>query len=281
VAFRRRKKDVEDESVEPEAPEQVDETPDLDEVLAELGSQEAEEADEDVYDGPSWPTGTLREREGGPWDEATAPEDKLERVDLGGVRIPIVSGMELRAELAEDQVVAVTLIIGRSALQIQPFAAPRTMGIWDEVRAEIAEGIAQSGGTSREEDGRFGTELIAEVTVALPDGTSGLQTARFIGVDGPRWFLRAVITGEASVDASLRVALEDLLADVVVVRGEDAMAPRDPIPLQLPQEIELGEPGEQFEASDGGDDEDDEDETPRRVDDLKPFERGPEITEVR
>ena len=288
MAFRRRKKDAEDELQDTEALEQeAPEAPDLDEVLAELGPAEAadevDEADE-ADDAPRWPTGTVREREGGPWDAPTAPEDKIERVDLGGVRIPIVAGMELRAELAEDQVVAVTLIIERSALQIQPFAAPRTMGIWDEVRAEIAEGIGQSGGASREEEGRFGTELIAEVTVALPDGTTGMQTARFIGVDGPRWFLRAVITGEASLDAALRVSLEDLLADVVVVRGEDAMAPRDPIPLQLPQEIELGEPGEQFEAADFDDDDDDEDSedaAPRRVDDLKPFERGPEITEVR
>jgi hypothetical protein len=284
VAFRRRKKDAEDELQDTEALEQdAPETPDLDEVLGELGPEDAAAPADPADEGPRWPTGTLRERQGGPWDALTAPEDKIERVDLGGVCIPIVAGMELRAELAEDQVVAVTLIIERSALQIQPFAAPRTMGIWDEVRAEIAEGIGQSGGTSREEEGRFGTELIAEVTVALPDGTTGLQTARFVGVDGPRWFLRAVITGEASVDAGLRVALEELLADVVVVRGEDAMAPRDPIPLQLPQEIELGEPGEQFEAADSDDDDDDEDseDAPRRVDDLKPFERGPEITEVR
>jgi hypothetical protein len=280
VAFRRRKKDEEDEveALEQEELDETpdrDETPDLDEVLAELGP-EAEEEDDGL---PSWPTGQIRDRDGGPWDEADAPEDKIERVDLGGIRIPIVNGMELRAELAEEQVVAVTLIIERSALQMQPFAAPRTLGIWDEVRAEIADGIAQSGGKSTEEEGRFGTELIAEVGVALPDGTTGMQTARFIGVDGPRWFLRAVITGEASVDAALRRPLEDLLADVVVVRGEDAMAPRDPIGLRLPEEVEVGETGEAFEAAE--DDEDEDDGTPRRVDDLKPFERGPEITEVR
>ena len=280
MAFRRRKKDAEDE-VEALEQEELVETPDLEAVLAEVGSESEEAGGEHA---PSWPTGSRRERDGGPWDALTAPEDKIERVDLGGVRIPIVNGMELRAELADDQVVAVTLILGRSALQIQPFAAPRTMGIWDEVRAEISEGISSSGGTSSEEEGRFGTELVAEVAVALPDGTTGTQTARFIGVDGPRWFLRAVITGEASLDAGLRVALEDLLADVVVVRGEDAMAPRDPIGLQLPAEIELGEPGEQFEMAEEEDDEDDDDgqdDVPRRVDDLKPFERGPEITEVR
>jgi hypothetical protein len=272
VAFRRRNKDAEAETGALEQ-EELEEAPVLDEVMAELEPEPGAEVD----DGPRWPTGSIREREGGPWDAPSAPEDKIERVDLGGIRVPIVNGMELRAELAEEQVVAVTLIIERSALQMQPFAAPRTMGIWDEVRAEISEGIQQSGGTSTEEEGRFGTELVAEVGVALPDGTTGMQTARFIGVDGPRWFLRAVITGEASLDAALRRPLEDLLADVVVVRGEDAMAPRDPIARALPEEIEVGEPGEQFEA-----DEDEEaEEKPPSVDDFNPFERGPEITEVR
>ncbi|WP_019876844.1 DUF3710 domain-containing protein [Sporichthya polymorpha] len=286
MAFRRRKKGEPDAGAEldsytesdeagAETGTEVDADPgEVDEVLAALGDTPAAEVDQN----PSWPVGSIRDRDGGPWDADSAPEDKIERVDLGGVRIPILNGMELRAELAEDQVVAVTLIIERSALQIQPFAAPRTMGIWDEVRGEIAEGIVASGGRSTEEEGRFGTELVAEVGVALPDGTTGLQTARFLGVDGPRWFLRAVITGEAATDASLRRALEDLLADVVVVRGQDAMAPRDPIPLQLPQEVEIGEHGEQFVDEDT--DEGDEDGG-RRTDDLKPFERGPEITEVR
>ena len=279
MAFGRRKKQAEelDDQLENEELEQeleTDDEPDAEEIYAAV----ADGGEED--DGPAWPTGTIREREGGPWDVADAPEDKIERVDLGGVLIPIVSGMELRAELAEDQVVAVTLILGRSALQIQPFAAPRTLGIWDDVRAEIAEGIVASGGNSHDEEGRFGTELIAEVGVVLPDGTNGMQTARFIGVDGPRWFLRAVITGEASADASLRAPLEDLLADVIVVRGEDAMAPRDPIPLQLPQEIEVGEPGEEFVADDGSEDEDEEERRPS-VDDFNPFERGPEIQEIR
>lgn len=284
MVFGRRKKDA----------EELEEREELENTEQELDEDDEESAEEEIYavgaegsedEGPSWPTSTLREREGGPWDVADAPdEDKIERVDLGGVRIPIVPGMELRAELAEDQVVAVTLIIERSALQIQPFAAPRTMGIWDDVRAEIAEGIAGSGGKSHEDEGRFGTELIAEVGVVLPDGTTGMQTARFIGVDGPRWFLRAVITGEASTDAALRRPLEDLLADVIVVRGEDAMAPRDPIGLHLPEEIEVGEPGEEFAAGDRSDEaEDSEDEEERRpsVDDFNPFERGPEITEVR
>ncbi|MGQ0465841.1 MAG: DUF3710 domain-containing protein [Sporichthyaceae bacterium] len=215
----------------------------------------------------------LPPREGGPWDFADVPDDKIERVDLGGVLIPIVDGMELRAEIAEERVVAATLIIGRSAIQIQPFAAPRTMGIWDEVRQEIASGIVQGGGEVQDAEGRFGSELVATVPVALPDGTAGFQVARFLGVDGPRWFLRAVITGEGAMEEEAREPLESLLADVVVVRGADAMAPRDPIELRLPEEITS-----EMEAAD-----EDEDEAARRarVEDFNPFERGPEITEIR
>jgi hypothetical protein len=218
-------------------------------------------------------------REGGPWDSNEVPEDKIERVDLGGILVPIVDGMELRAEIAEDRVVAATLIIERSAIQIQPFAAPRTMGIWEEVREEIASGIAQSGGEVQEADGRFGLELIATVPVGLPDGSSGFQVARFLGVDGPRWFLRAVITGEGALEESAREPLENLLADVVVVRGADAMAPRDPIELRLPEEITSG----MVEGEEEQTEEIDEAEAQRRakLGDFNPFERGPEITEIR
>ena len=205
-------------------------------------------------------------------------------MDLGGVLIPIVDGMELRAEIAEERVVAATLIIERSAIQIQPFAAPRTMGIWEEVRQEIASGITQGGGEVQEAEGRFGTELVATVPVGLPDGTQGMQVARFLGVDGPRWFLRAVITGEGALEENAREPLENLLADVVVVRGADAMAPRDPIELRLPEEVTQGM-AEADEAGDfeEGDEEIDEAEAERRarLGDFNPFERGPEITEIR
>jgi hypothetical protein len=52
----------------------------------------------------------------------------------------------------------------------------------------------------------------------------------------------------------------------VVVRGEAAMAPRELLPLRLPEQVAQ----EAADAEPGG-----------SADDLKPFERGPEITEVR
>jgi hypothetical protein len=59
-----------------------------------------------------------------------------------------------------------------------------------------------------------------------------------------------------------------VVRDTVVVRGEAAMAPREMLVLKLPEEMAPEEPA-------------DEEQTPQRADDLKPFERGPEITEVR
>jgi hypothetical protein len=249
VAFRRRNKSDSNTSAVDSvaAAEPADLDPDLEADEAATALEEEREsapwaAERDLDAAPAFP-GERFEREGGPWDSGDVGDDKIERVDLGGILVPIVEGMELRDEIAEERVVAATLVVGRSAIQIQPFAAPRTMGIWDEVRGEIAEGIGQSGGTVRQADGRFGTELIAEVPVGAPDGSVGRQLARFLGVDGPRWFLRAVITGEGALDDAARAPLEELFAEVVVVRGPDAMAPREPITLRLPVEV-MGEPEE-------------------------------------
>jgi hypothetical protein len=57
---------------------------------------------------------------------------------------------------------------------------------------------------------------------------------RFIGVDGPRWFLRGVISGDAAVNPEAASHVEDLFRSVVVVRGNTPMPPRDLIPLHMP-----------------------------------------------
>ena len=69
-----------------------------------------------------------------------------------------------------------------------------------------------------------------------------MAPARFVGVDGPRWFLRAMYTGSAAVDPDAAAPLEAALRDVVVVRGSDPMAVRDPLPLRLPPQAQEGRP---------------------------------------
>ncbi|MGB4135503.1 MAG: DUF3710 domain-containing protein, partial [Microbacterium sp.] len=58
---------------------------------------------------------------------------------------------------------------------------------------------------------------------------------RFVGVDGPRWFLRGVIGGDAASDPAAAEQVEDLFRSIVVVRGATPMPPRDLIPLKMPQ----------------------------------------------
>jgi hypothetical protein len=234
--------------------------------------------------------GAVPDRSQGPFDVSEVEEADAEagaRLDLGSLRLRPAAGMEVQLQLEEStgQVVAVLAVIGQTALQLQPFAAPRTEGIWDEVRTEIAAGLTTQGGTCAEADGPFGTELRAQVPAALPDGSTGFQHVRFLGVDGPRWFLRGVISGAGALDPSAAAPLEDVFRQAVVVRGDVPMAPRSPIPLQTPQpasapEAPASEEADPSETTDEGA----SNRGPGRArhrDDLKPFERGPEITEVR
>lgn len=214
----------------------------------------------------------------GPFDSSEVETTDDGRLDLGALRIRGVAGMELRLEVDEaaDQVVGATAVLADSAVQIQAFAAPRTLGIWDEIRAEIAESILDQGGTADEVHGPLGTELRTRMPSAGPDGRTVFAPARFTGVDGPRWFLRAVFSGRAAIDEEAAAPLLDVVRDAVVVRGDNAMAPREMLPLTLPVQPEAAD-----HEHDHDHDHDHEGSTPVRADDLNPFERGPEITEVR
>jgi hypothetical protein len=205
----------------------------------------------------------------GPLDVLDA-DDEVNRIDLGALLIPPREGMELRLELEEatQRVVAVTVTLGESSVQMQAFAAPRTEGIWDDIRTEIAAQVAKQGGTADEVPGTFGREVLARIPARTPDGRTGHQVARFTGTDGPRWFLRAVFNGPAAVDESAAEDLERIVRGTVVVRGNEAMAPRDLLPLKLP-----AQPGAAG-AAEAGEGED-------SMGPLDPFRRGPEITEIR
>jgi hypothetical protein len=178
----------------------------------------------------------------GPWDVADAPEDGVPRVDLGALRLPALSGMELRVEVnAQQQVVGATLRSGESLLQLSVFAAPRAGGLWGDVRADLARGASGQGASLSEVDGPFGPELAGTVLLPVPaePGQSGTpkpvrRPARFLGVDGPRWFLRGMLTGPATSGTEEVAALEEAFRAVVVVRGTLPMPVRDQLPLTLP-----------------------------------------------
>ena len=170
----------------------------------------------------------------GPLDESEANAVRP-YVDLGGVKIVPRPDLQLRLEVEEGskRVVAVGLDYAGSSLQVQPFAAPRTSGLWNEIRAQIVDQIHKQGGTTTVADGPFGPEVLAEIPVTTA-GQTGTRLARFVGVDGPRWFLRGVIAGEGAVAPEAAAQIEDLFRSIVVVRGNTPMPPRDLIPLHMP-----------------------------------------------
>jgi hypothetical protein len=223
---------------------------------------------ESVEQAESWPSDELEDEPGvrradrGPWDLTDVSEPGT-RIDLGAIWLPARDGMELRLELEQEtqRVTAAAIALHGSNLQVQVFAAPRREGIWDEIRAEIAASVTKQGGTVDDLPGPFGRELLARLPVRTPEGRTAHRPARFLGHDGPRWFLRGVLTGQAAVDPVAAEELEGVFADVVVVRGDEPRAPRDLLELRLPGETPTLTPA------------------PGPSDEI--LTRGPEITEIR
>src|SRR5215472_16113496 len=204
----------------------------------------------------------------GPWDVAD-DVPAAERIDCGSLLIPMRDDFDVQINVAEELGAWVAIVHGESGMQLQVFAAPRSGGLWHDVRGEIAANIAEVGGSSREQDGPNGPELHATVpgSDAAAAGAEQLPV-RFIGVDGPRWFLRAVVSGPAAADPKLAAPFEEILADVVVVRGDHPLPPKEQLEIRLPEDVQRAVEAQLAEEEPGWE--------------LQnPFERGPEITETR
>lgn len=186
-----------------------------------------------------------RYRAGGPWDSTEdAPEAK--RMDLGSMLLPTEQGAEIQVNVAQDgkgkqKIIGVTLVRGKTALQVQPFAAPKSSGLWDEMREELREQVTQQGGKVEDHEGTFGPELRAVVPIKgkkTEDGRQLGQRVRFIGVDGPRWVLRGVIRGEGASKPEVMSEIEQVFSDIVVVRGDQPAPPSELLPITVPKEIQ-------------------------------------------
>ena len=176
----------------------------------------------------------------GPWDSESAPDDGLDRVDLGSLLVAPREGAELRLQVDENtgEVQSVMLAAEEGALELRAFAAPRNGDLWTEVRPQIAADISRHGGTATEREGRWGPELVCQMQVVLPDGNQAMQPSRIIGVNGARWLLRATFLGQPAVEPEGAQDWEDALADVVVHRGAHAMPVGDALPLTLPDDAQ-------------------------------------------
>ncbi|MCI1984219.1 MAG: DUF3710 domain-containing protein [Bifidobacteriaceae bacterium] len=211
----------------------------------------------------------------GPWDVDEIPEDE-KYLDLGGFRLPARQNIQLRLQVNQEKtsVVGVTVTYKDSSLELAGFAAPKSKGLWKDISAELMKGNAD--GTLI--DGYFGTEISMSVVV----GSKKVPT-RIVGVDGPRWMLRGIFTGKAAVKGEQKDTLDDFFAAIVVDRGDEPLAPRDPLPLHPP-----------IQMSDEDSDADTDDETPevpgkpkgpltpiQNTEVQQTLSRGPMFSEIR
>lgn len=178
-------------------------------------------------------------RAAGPWDaEEKTPGEDEPYIDLGSLIIKGRPGfnLQLPTDGDSDDIGSAVLLTEDSGLELRAFAAARSGGLWDEVRADLIEEVERLGGNYVALDGAFGPELQIRVPVTLPDGEDGFQPSRIIGVEGPRWLLRGTLLGDAALNPSDDGVLIEAFRDTIVVRGSEPRAPREPLLIDVPSD---------------------------------------------
>ena len=237
-----KKKHQDDEAVDPEADEAKDAAAKDAEDAAEATDADGEKTT-DGFSGRGETTG--------PWDvdDENVP-DYDEYLDIGSLLLPVLplqfdnAALRLKGDRATGAVLGAIITVGGSTLELEAYAAPKTMGLWDDVRADLRD----ANQAATEVDGTFGKELL--LPVQLKGGT---VLTRIVGVDGPRWMLRGIFAGRAAQEGAEREALDEYFTKVVVVRGEEPLAPRDMIPMHPPITPAQRRAMEQAEAEGGRD----------------------------
>ncbi len=180
---------------------------------------------------------TAEEPVTGPFDVDDLPEDDVQRVDLGSLLIEPKPGQDLRLQVdeASGNVSSVVLAGKDGAIEVRAFAAPRNGDLWSEVRPQIAADMAQKGGTATEREGRFGPELLCNMQVQRKEGGSTTQPSRIVGINGPRWLLRATFFGRPAAEPDKAGEWEDAITRIAVRRGDHAMRVGEPLKVTMPE----------------------------------------------
>jgi hypothetical protein len=180
-------------------------------------------------------------RANGPWDssEKDVGGDSA-YLDFGSLLIRGRPGFNLQMPADDDQgtIGSIVLVTEESGLELRAFADARSGGLWDAVRSDLVEEAERLDGDADQIDGPFGTELHVKVPVTTPDGEEGFQPTRIIGIEGPRWMLRATFLGQEALEPDDDSLLMKALHDVVVVRGDEPRAPRDALLISIEEDLE-------------------------------------------
>ena len=113
---------------------------------------------------------------GGPWDADDAFPAR-DRADFGSLLVPITPMQQIELATDGERVIWVSVKSGQSELRVHAFAAPRSTGLWEEVRPEIAAELASVGTTAQETAGPFGTEMFSHVPVQPGHPAAGTVSA--------------------------------------------------------------------------------------------------------
>ncbi|MFZ0141460.1 MAG: DUF3710 domain-containing protein [Aeromicrobium sp.] len=180
-------------------------------------------------------------RANGPWDSSEKDVgDDSAYLDFGSLLIRGRPGFNLQMPADDDQgtIGSVVLVTETSGLELRAFADARSGGLWDAVRSDLEEEVERLEGEAERVDGPFGTELHVKVPVTTPEGEEAVQPTRIIGIEGPRWMLRATVLGQEALEPDDDSLLMKALHDVVVVRGDEPRAPRDALLISIKEDLE-------------------------------------------
>lgn len=183
-------------------------------------------------------------RADGPWDAREKDvSDDPDYLDFGSLLIRGRVGFNLQVPTDDDQgtIGSIVLVTEDSGLELRAFADARSGGLWADVAEILTTSAEHLDGTVETVEGPFGTELHIRVPMTTPDGQEGFQPSRVVGIEGPRWMLRATFLGRAALEPDDDGVLMQALRDVVVVRGDDPRAPRDPLLLTVKEDLPVVE----------------------------------------
>ena len=186
-------------------------------------------------------------RHHGPWDSSErTPGDDPAYINLGPLIVRVRVGIDVQMPTDNDggEIGSVVLVTDDAALELRAFAATRSGGLWNDVRDDLILEVERLNGECEQVDGLFGPELRVKVPVDLPDGEKGFQPSRIVGIEGPRWLLRATFLGDAGLNPSDEGILMDTLLDVIVDRGAEPRIPRESLLLTLPASATVVSEGE-------------------------------------
>jgi hypothetical protein len=202
----------------------------------------------DAVDHPDADAAAKPSRPNGPWDvselDGSHSSHGVARLDLGALRVRPVAGMKVQMQVdqATGRATSVLLVGEQAAVQLMAIAAAKTKPLWPTTKRALQSDADRRGGTAQDGAGPWGPVLRMTIPASTPDGKQGLQPSVVLGIDGPRWMLRATMIGKAAIDQAQMNQMMGIVQDTVVVRGDGPMAPGEILALSPPTRPSADDP---------------------------------------